>query len=133
MKPYQYYCDQVGLDRNAYKSQPEILREFVIYVDRVATTVSEQVYDMHKGAKEIIKDGRLHKAFWDKQRELEQQAIDLWLVDLRAEYTELSDGLFILCYNEAYDREHSSGFDMVGLSMKNIVDFAEKVIKLAAK
>lgn len=129
MKPYQHYCDLVGLDSLAYKKQPEISRSYIIYINQQAKEVSEDLYNKHKGAKEIVKDDTLHKAFWKAQTAIEQQAIDLWYNDLKAEYG-VSDKLFDLCYNMAYDRGHSSGYDEVAMHMHEIVDFAEKVLAL---
>lgn len=129
MKPYQYYCDLVGLDSLAYKKQPEIKHTYVIYVNQQAKEVSLDLYREHKGAKEIVKDATLHEAFWKAQDAIRQQSTDLWYNDLKAEYG-VSDKLFDLCYNMAYDRGHSSGYDEVAMHMHEIVDFAEKVLAL---
>jgi hypothetical protein len=50
-------------------------------------------------------------------------------VDLREQYADLPVAVFNLCYSQAYDRGHSSGYDEVANYMIDIVYFAQKIIE----
>lgn len=62
------------------------------------------------------------------RRELESKAFDIWHTHLRREYDYLSDAVFDLCYNKAYDDGHSAGYDEVSVEMSDIAYFAIRVL-----
>lgn len=62
--------------------------------------------------------------FWKNRNELEAKAFDIWYTSLRNEFSDLSDSLFELCYNQAYATGHSYGHDEIANKMIDIVDFA---------
>jgi len=68
------------------------------------------------------------KAFWDDVRASESKAAALFHSELRAEYAELSDELYNLCYSKAYEKGHSAGYDEVAGSLQDLVDFAKSAI-----
>lgn len=61
-------------------------------------------------------------------QEFSKTAMRIWHSSLREEYGHLSDDVFNLCYDKAYERGHSSGMDEVANYMIDIADFAEKII-----
>lgn len=57
----------------------------------------------------------------------QQRVVDYWFSEMRKEFG-IPDNIFDICYSEAYDRGHSSGYDEVYQHMLDIVEFAEKII-----
>src|SRR5574338_268162 len=62
-----------------------------------------------------------------------QAAVDAWYSDLEKEYYMLDEEVFAVCYDYAYDRGHSSGYDEVAEQMEHYAIFAERVIDLSQK
>lgn len=56
-------------------------------------------------------------------------AVDNWYAALRAQHADVSDKMFELCYSEAYDRAHSGGHDEVAETLKDVIEFARKLLK----
>jgi hypothetical protein len=48
---------------------------------------------------------------------------------LREEYSNLNDETYAICYSQAYEDGHSSGYDEVENYMSTYVDMAERIIK----
>lgn len=63
-------------------------------------------------------------------RLVNETAFNIWYKSLRDYWRDLSDDLFNICYNEAYDRGHSYGYDEVASYMHDVVSFAKKVLKV---
>lgn len=59
-----------------------------------------------------------------------QKAANNWHSDLRSEYKDLSNNVFDICYDEAYDRGHHAGYDEVVYQMEHIVIFAKKILNM---
>lgn len=53
----------------------------------------------------------------------------VWLAKLKEEF-DLPDEIFDICYAEANDRGHSSGYDEVANCMYDVVEFYEKIMKV---
>jgi hypothetical protein len=51
-----------------------------------------------------------------------------WDAELRHEFDYLSDKIYAICYNEAYDRGHSAGYDEVASYMINASNFVEEIV-----
>lgn len=62
-------------------------------------------------------------------RQANELANKLWYSSLMDEYSYLNHNVFVVCYDEAYDRGHSAGFDEVANCMINVVSFAGKIMK----
>lgn len=68
-------------------------------------------------------------AWWKIRLEQQAHVNDILEKELRLEYSHLSDQVYNLCYDEAYDRGHSGGFDEVAAIMESVVAFAEDIMK----
>jgi hypothetical protein len=70
-------------------------------------------------------------AYWNGRKVLESSARELWYASMKDEYLapngSLSPLMFDLCYDEAYDRGHSAGYDEVANYMSSVSDFALKI------
>lgn len=59
---------------------------------------------------------------------LENKCQGIWSKELRDEYHHLSDAVFRVCYNRAYDKGHAYGYDEIANVMIGVVEFAEEII-----
>jgi hypothetical protein len=119
-------CDQVGFAPKFNPPSPEkvyyaykngIAREFSDKADAVA--FSELVEHI------TINDAAIKE--WNKSYIAAQHAaIDLYLT---TNYSDIDPQICLWCYEEAYDRGHSSGYEEVFLIMSEIVEFAKRIIK----
>lgn len=64
---------------------------------------------------------------------LDRKCQDIWHRELREEYQYLSDAIFQVCYNRAYDRSHAYGFDEIANTMITTVEFAEEIMAIVEK
>lgn len=65
---------------------------------------------------------------WKEEKNaLARASFDLWFNKLRAEYQDLPQDVFDLCYNRAYSDSHSSGWDGVAEEMTDVVDFVYRI------
>ncbi len=70
-----------------------------------------------------------YAAWWAAQRKAEDVAIKVWGKELREEYSFLTDKIFQLSYSEAYEREHSNGYDAIANEMESVVDFVNAIMQ----
>lgn len=68
--------------------------------------------------------------YWETLKTLDRKAIEIWHSALREEWSELSTELFDVCYSQAYERGHSSGYDEVANLMYDIVEFAQRILSV---
>ncbi len=71
------------------------------------------------------------KAWLDKSQQLELASVNVWVAALELEYPQLTKAVFQLCYEQAYQEAHAYGYDEIANNMNGIVDFAERLLKLA--
>lgn len=78
---------------------------------------------------EEIKGDETEANKWKEAREkVYTKANKIWYNNLRSEYSYLSNEVFKICYNKAYDDGHSYGYDEVANYMIDYVYFAEQII-----
>ena len=65
--------------------------------------------------------------------EWSEKVFDYWFKELRSEYSDLSEDVFSLCWNHAYDRGHAYGYDEVAGVMVDVADFASDILKTVQK
>lgn len=65
------------------------------------------------------------KAFQDHAKLLH----DTWYAAIREEHPEMNDKTFSLIYGEAWERNHSEGYESVENLIDHLVDFCIKVIE----
>jgi hypothetical protein len=83
--------------------------------------------------KSVNTENELKRDTWYKIRSEQISHVDaVWFKELKEEYkNSLSDEVFKLCYAEAYEKGHSSGYDEVACCMSDYVDFALNVLRKA--
>lgn len=130
-KSYSECCREVGLDRN--KRIPELVYRWVGYsggkLIECKSMMEAQQYALHErlSTEESV---QARDNFFKDNIEKEKKAINLFVRSLREDYSEISDQLFDVCYDEAYKRGHSAGYDEVAAYMDEVVGFAKKVENL---
>ena len=127
---YKQACEQVGYDRSVtcpivsitvwYAYKEGVAKEFTNKIDARSYSPNYEPVTSNKAEVE---------AWWNARKELEAKACAVWYLALTKEYINdhFNEELFKLCYNVAYDRGHSAGYDEVASHMDSIVDFAIKV------
>ena len=95
--------------------------------EETARTISKNIEKVFTQKSKEARDN--YHALQNKQTEHVQA---VWEAELQQEFDHLNKEIFDVCYEEAYDRYHSSGFDEVADGMSGIVDFAQRIMKASA-
>lgn len=82
-----------------------------------------------RNVEKVITNKKEIDKFWEVEQYKENFALDKWKKDLKEEFN-LKIEIFNLCYSEAYERGHSAGYDEVANNLIDIVEFANKLIKI---
>ena len=131
MKRFQSYLDAVGLDASV--QPPKLIYTYAAYKNGTVEIfpTKELALKASKNIEAIVdqESKAAYDLYWKTRQSLEADAIALWGTDLSKEYSHLSDTVFDLCYDEAFDRSHSAGYDEVAGTMDDVVDFAENIMK----
>lgn len=122
-------CKEVGYDRNS--SPPEPIK--VWYGYKAGKAVKFENRDLAKTFSENIESvvtNGAEIASWRKNQVAKQQeAIDLWVKILKDDSLDhVSSEVFDICYNRAYERGHSYGYDEVALMLDEEIEFAKRIL-----
>ena len=71
-------------------------------------------------------------AYREEKRKIYREGHEQWEADLRKEYSYLSDEVYDVCYQKAYEDEQDD-YDEVVDAMEDVVEFAQKVIEASKK
>ena len=127
-------CDQVGY--NPYHSKaPERVYAYFAYKDGQSFECSSK--QEAQKISHLIEQVLVNKDEIDQHRQnqniLLSEAIKLWRENLRAEYSDIPDYVYNLCYDEAYDRGHAYGYDEVASYLDDTIRFACKILKYSSE
>ena len=132
MKPYKEYLQAENVLDYGTRPTPEYVwiaykNGEVVYRSLLSWEDAEK-----RGNTEVVEKVCVNKADVDAWDEVQNQATcraeTKWYEDLREEYSFLNSTVFNLCFSEAHDRGHSSGYGEVANYMIDIVRFAEKIL-----
>ena len=131
MKSYDEICKEVGFNR--HEKAPVLSYHWIAYSGGLVIPCKSQFDASKYTLNEKVVDPeskRLHDEYFKSRQTFELVATEKFMKYLREEYDYISDELFQVCYSDAYDRGHSSGYDSVATYMNGIVEFALLVRKI---
>lgn len=137
MKKYSLYIQEAGVPD--YSSKPESKYVWHAYKNGRPVYTSEvsradaELNGASKVVEKVLQNKDEIDAWETLYKETSARAFDLWYADLREEYSSLNADIFNMCYEQAWERGHSSGHDEVEGYMYDIVCFAEKVLAAYTK
>lgn len=69
--------------------------------------------------------------YWDTVKTYDAISYELFVTEVKEEVApDMSTELWNHCWNYAYVRSHSTGYDEVAITVREIVEFAERVIEI---
>ena len=77
---------------------------------------------------ENVESKKLRDVWYSLRSEQEHEVYNVWHLELRTEYTDLSEKLFNVCFDKAWDEGHSNGCDEVTIHMEEFVTFANDIL-----
>jgi hypothetical protein len=127
-------CEKVGYDRKAQCPHQDTVKWFG-YKDGEAREFPNQnaAKDFSPLVERVLVKNVDKNAWYENARLLELKASELWHDHLRQEFSDLTDGVYALCYSRAYEDGHSSGYDEVYNEMIGAVEFAKEIMKAVSK
>lgn len=81
----------------------------------------------------VIENKEEYNEHWVAYQKQQSAVLELWLKELREEFSHLSQKVFDVCYDKAYEDGHANGYDEVYHEMNDIVDFVEIILKAIEK
>ena len=63
--------------------------------------------------------------YWNTLNAVETRANELWFNDLKLKFSDINPKIFQRCYDEAYNRYHSEGWDAIIDGIDTYVSFAK--------
>lgn len=132
MRTFDEICKSIAYDRRAaWNNIPKQVTVYLAYRNGEC-----QKFKSREGAESFSK---LIESYVTNRQEIDEYMRNLydkdgevqgiWMRELREEYRCLSDGVFDICYDAAYERSHSYGFDEIANSMRVFAEFAQQVLK----
>ena len=137
MKKYSLYMQEAGVPD--YSSKPESKYVWHAYKNGRPVYTSEvsradaELNGNTKIVEKVLRNKEEIDAWNTLYKETSTRAFDLWYADLREEYSSLNEEIFNMCYDQAWERGHSSGHDEVEMYMSDIVYFVQKVLAAYTK
>ena len=122
-------CDQVGYNPD-YSKGPERVYKYFAYKDGQTFECSskEKAQKISTLIEYVLVNKDEIEQYRNSQNILLSRAIQIWKNNLREEYSHISDHVYNLCYEKAYDRAHAYGYDEVASSLKDEIEFACKLL-----
>lgn len=131
---FQKACEIAGYNPKATINSPIAKFKYYGYKDGKAieceTLTESKKYHYNDY---VITNKEEIDSFWDARRKLEQKASNIFLDNLRQIYSDIPDDLYNLCFDEASDRGHSSGYDTVAEYLQHYVNFALNAIAISKR
>lgn len=126
---YKEACKEVGYDPKSNPVKPIK----VWYGYKNGKAVQFTTYELaasFSGNIESVVTNSAEIAQWKKgQNKKHIEAVNLWLKVLKEDYLDYVTGdVFDLCYDRAYERGHSSGYDEVALILEDEIEFARRIL-----
>lgn len=125
-------CERVGYDPLGF-NPPEKVYKFFAYKGGQAYECGSQIEaeKISANTERVLVNADAVKAYTLERLALERKAVELWQTTLRSEYADVSDELYSLCYERAYDATHHYGYDAVAERLESEIEFARKILDWA--
>lgn len=124
MRSFDEICKEVGYNHRK-SNPPEPIITYFAYKSGEAKEFATKILALgfSKNVEEVVVNKTEIRAYWDRQRDLEAKASELWYAELQNEYSELPVAAFNIIYQKAYDDGHASGYDEVASHFESLYYF----------
>ena len=112
----------------------EVVKDAIVWPERFRASKDEKVeaalkkHDAKIYEAVCINELEVERAKYSREA-IQRRAFHLWYDALRAEFSEVNEAVFDICYDQAYDRYHHASYDEVANGMHDIVYFAKQIIE----
>lgn len=129
MITFREACDSVNY--NNQKTPPKRQYVYYAYKNGVAESFSSEVdakQFSHMTERVCINIDEID-VFVRDQRNGESAAVELFVSSLKQDYPDLTNSLFYIIYDKAYEQSHSYGYDEVANTFQDLYDFYNDIKK----
>lgn len=126
---YKEACKEVGYDPKSDPVAP--IKFWYGYKNGKAVqfTTKELAVSFSRNIESVVINSAEIAKWKEKQNKKHIEAVTLWVKVLKEDYLYYVSGdVFDLCYDRAYDRGHSSGYDEVALILEDEIEFARRIL-----
>lgn len=131
MKTYDECLQTVGF--HELGSAPETIVDYVAYKNGVIkhfNTLNSAIAFSHL-VERVIKNEDEVKKYWSTLKIFQEMGYELFVTEVKEEVApDMSTELWNHCWNYAYVRSHSAGYDEVAITVIGVVEFAERAIEI---
>ena len=131
MITYKECLDNVGYNKLGHPPEPIV--EYLAYKNGEIRRYYHysEAKEFSDLMKRIVTNKEEIDAYWIAVRTLNSKAADVFEKAVKEDLAPtMSNELWYLCWNAAYDKSHSDGYDNVAQSAQNFVEFAEKTVAI---
>jgi len=93
----------------------------------------QEAYKFSRMVEIVVSNQEDFDMYYQKRKQLEAEAVNIWYTALRKDYEHLSDKLFTICYDYAYANAHSEGYDSVTEKMQDYATLTDMILKEVIK
>ena len=135
MDSYQSFLDEAGVKGNPWNDYPDTYQYFAYKAGQSfgPFETREEAKKVSVNIEKIKLENPAKGAAIKEFVRLELVGRESFLKALREEHLEVSDGVYDICYEEAWDRGHSSGYDEVANYLPDYIYLAKRIIEAANK
>lgn len=134
MDSYQSFLDEAGV-KNPWSDYPDTYQYFAYKAGQSfgPFETREEAKKVSVNIEKIKLENPAKEAAIKEFVRLGLVGRESFLKALREEHLEVSDGVYDICYEEAYDRGHSAGYDEVAAHLPDYIYLAKRIIEAANK
>jgi hypothetical protein len=132
MEAYKVYEGKAAKDLsfNFDESPPEKVYVYYAYRGGVVKEFSNKReasdFSANMERKELPSSIDASNLYWNRRKEVSNLAHLNWFKDLELVFDEVPKAVFTICYNAAYDRGHSNGYDAVAEILEDYISMAKE-------
>jgi hypothetical protein len=122
-------CAQVGYDQQGFNPPTKIYKYFAYKngqgYECINQEEAEKISPINERVLVNVDEIKNHLL---EQAALENKAFKVWEENLRQKHSDVSDYVYNLCYQKAYESNHAYGHDSVAEKLEDEIEFALKLL-----
>ena len=127
-------CEQVGYDPRKFNPPKKVYKYFAYKNGQCYECDSQSEAEKISSINErVLANADEIKKYFLERAALENKAFKVWEESLRQKHSDVSDYVYNLCYQRAYESNHAYGYDSVAEKLEDEIECALKLLDIPSK
>ena len=127
-------CEQVGYDPRKFNPPKKVYKYFAYKNGQGYECINQEEAEKVSSINErVLANADEIKKYFLERAALENKAFKVWEESLRQKHSDVSDYVYNLCYQRAYESNHAYGYDSVAEKLEDEIEFALKLLDIPSK